>query len=277
MSVLQINTSGFYIHNIKRLGQCISLFKSESELRLVLCYSDGTISVSSLILANIALLQVILRPTSTMDDYTVLLQTPRDTSKAPVCLYLSTTIFLRALTEAAKFDATYCVLYPSVDEDALIISSFDAQNREMSTLSIHHIDPDTDVLSTLPPIERAVSGIQITRVARVLAEYFSTNADTEIMTAMETGCKRLVWTTKDTLLTSRSNLYCKDTDVVQTQLTQSFLKGIMTFIKQTLLFMNHLECTLTMGIDKPLHLYHACTNESGLSIDLVSGYMVDID
>jgi hypothetical protein len=273
---MSLDTSGFYVHNIKRLSQCISLFKSESELRIVLSYSDGTISISSLILANVALLQVVLRPLSTIDDYTVLLQTPQDTTKAPVCLYLSTTILLRALTDAAKFNVTYCVLCPSAEEDALVISSFDAQNREMSKLSIHHIDPDTDVLSTLPPIERTVGEIQITRAAYVLSEYFSTNTDTEITTVMNTRPRRIVWTTKDTLLTCRSNLYCMDTDVVQTQLSQSFLKGIMTFIKQILLFLNRLECTLTMGVDSPLHLYHACTTKSGLSLDLISGYMVDI-
>ena len=148
---MEINKSGFYIHNIKRLGQCLSLFKSESEVRLVLCYQDGTITVSSLILANVALLHIVLQPTQTMDDTTVLLQTEKDTTRMSVSLYVSTTMLSRALSEANKFNATYCVLFPSEDGTALVISSFDARNREMSTLSVHHIDPHTDALETLPP------------------------------------------------------------------------------------------------------------------------------
>ena len=266
---MQINTSGFYIHNIKKLAQSMSLFKSETEVRLVLCYSTGTISVTSLILANVALLQIVLRPTPTMDPSTILLQTPKDATKEKTSLYLSTIMFLRALHEATKFEATYCIIYPS--DEALMLSSFDTDNREMSTFSIHHIAPPLeDILAGLPPIEREENSlVHVTRPARVLSEYFGTNADTEI-TTVQTG--HMIWTTKDTLLTTRSNLYCTTSDTLRVDVTQTFLKGIMAFIKQTLVFLNQLPCTLMMGTDTPLHLFHS---SPGISLDLISGYMVD--
>lgn len=266
---MEINKSGFYIHNIKRLGQCLALFKSESEVRLVLCYLDGTITVSSLLLANVALLHVVLQPTQSMDESTILLQTEKDTTRPTLSLYLSTTMLSRALSEANKFNATYCVLYPSEEGMALVISSFDARNREMSTLSVHHLDPQTDMLDTLPPIERCTGQIEITRPARVLSEYFGTNAHTEITT----GPRRLIWTTKDTLLTTRYNLYCTERDRLDAPLVQTFPKGIMVFIKQFLLFLGHMDCTLTLGTDQPLHVYNPPTSTSGLSVDLISGYM----
>jgi hypothetical protein len=268
---MQINTSGFYIHNIKKLAQCLSLFKSEAEVRLVLCYATGTISITSLILANVALLQVVLRPTTTMDPSTILLQTTKETTKDKTSLYLSTIIFLRALTEATKFDATYCILYPS--DEALMLSSFDANNREMSTFAIHQIAPPLDdLLSDLPPFERESDGaILVTRPARILSDYFGTNADTEI-TTVPTGS--ITWTTKETLLTTRSTLYCTASDTLRLAVTQTFLKGIMVFIKHTLAFLNQLPCTMTMGVETPLHLFHS---SPGLSLDLISGYMVDTE
>jgi hypothetical protein len=269
---MQINHSGFYIHNIRKLAQCISLFKSEAEVRLVLCYSTGTISLTSLILANVALLQVVLRPSLIMDASTILLQTTKEVTKEPTSLYLSTIMFLRALTEATKFEATYCIIYPSASDETLMLSSFDINNREMSTFSIHPITaPLEDILSGLPPIEREDGPIRITRPARVLSDYFGTNADTEISTVRTS---HLVWTTKDTLLTTQSNLYCSASDTLRVAVTQTFLKGIMVFVKQTLVFLNQLPCTLTMGPETPLHLFHSSPE---LTVDLISGYMVDTD
>jgi hypothetical protein len=207
-----------------------------------------------------------------MDASTILLQTAKDGSKEPVALYLSTIMFLRALTEATKFEATYCVMYPL--DESLMLASFDANNREMSTLSIHPLDsPLEDSLAGLPPIERGHTPVCVTRPARVLSEYFGTNADTEITTST-TGGAHMIWTTKETLLITRSKLYGTDSDTLHIDVTQTFLKGIMVFIKQTLSFLNQLPCTLTMGPETPLHIFHS---SPGLSLDLISGYMVDAD
>ena len=266
----------FYIQDTKKFLQCIQLFRSETSILLTLSTTLKSITMFNLIQSNIAVLQIILyQDNGTLffvDD--VALATPCE----DVVLQLDTKTFIKALTEMLRFESVYCVLQPSTNQEQLVCTAMDKNNREVVCHRIHCISPTSEISDSSMLIERPNStdtaSVVLQKSGKLLCEYFATGEDTTIST--EPALQRVVWSVNDTLLNTRRFLYINEKDTLSKRavpLKQTYIKSIMGLIRNILQFLNMSPCGITCCNELPIHIFN--TKTASMRVDFLAGSKVD--
>jgi hypothetical protein len=234
----------FYVCSPKRFLAALQLFKTEDAVEMLFEYHTGMLTLTSLLLSNVAMLQVQLIP----HVEGVIL--PSNKPQLPTRrIALSTKHLLCTFGDICKTpQCRYVTLDP--EETLLKCCAFDVNNRESGHYTMPCLEDDVITHTPdLPTVPHATVSVQ--RGAHDLVELLGTVADTTI--SSEESKHRLVWTIEDTSLVRTRYLYTNPEEHLQC-LRQMFIKSILQLLKGILQFLQRTLVELRFTTDQPLHL-----------------------